>query len=78
MVVIVDDVNDSSPRFERPVYNVTLDATAALGCLVVRVTAHDDDSGINAHVRYRFAAKTQVSTCAVLVSEGDEADARLY
>jgi len=66
VVVIVDDVNDCSPRFEHPVYNVTLDAAAAHSSLVVRVTAHDDDLAINARVRYRFAAKTQVVNCAVL------------
>jgi len=60
VLVIIDDVNDNMPQFDRPVYNVTLAVTAPVSSFVVRVSARDVDSGLNAQVRYRFAARTQV------------------
>jgi len=60
VLVIIDDVSDNMPQFDRPVYNVTLAVTAPVSSFVVRVSARDVDSGLNAQVRYRFAARTQV------------------
>lgn len=64
MVVVVDDVNDNNAQFDSEAYNATLSVTAPINSFVVRVSARDADSGLNAEVRYHFAAKTQVDTSA--------------
>jgi len=64
VVVIVDDVNDHSPQFDSASYNVTLSSTTPINSFVVQVFARDADSGLNAQVRYHFAAKTRVGTSA--------------
>jgi len=73
LVVIVDDVNDNSPQFDVVVYNASLSVPAPVNSFVVCVSARDVDSGLNAQVRYRFAAKTQVRNASFLygVSECD-------
>ena len=59
--VIVSDVNDNSPVFEkRDGYDVTLAADAPVGTPVVKVAATDPDEGDNGLVKYRFASRTQV------------------
>ena len=60
MLVVVDDVNDNSPVFEPVSYDVTVASDAPRGAFIARVAATDADSGRNARVTYRFAARTQV------------------
>ena len=48
----VGDINDNSPKFSQPMYNVSIRESVAVGELVVRVLATDPDLGKNAEVSY--------------------------
>jgi len=62
VLVVVDDANDNSPVFavDEAGYEVTVPADLPRGSFVTRVLASDRDSGLNARISYRFAARTQV------------------
>lgn len=57
--VVVSDVNDNAPRFERQSYEIAAPEDAPIGMTVVRMQATDADSGDNAQIRYRFSTRTQ-------------------
>ena len=56
--VIVGDLNDNAPHFERDEYRVDVPEDAAIGTTVARLHATDADAGENAHVRYAFSSRT--------------------
>ncbi|XP_072315573.1 protocadherin-16-like [Eucyclogobius newberryi] len=51
--VDVDDINDNAPNFYPLMYEVSLSTQSTPGTSVVRVTAHDPDSGENGRITYR-------------------------
>ncbi|KAM7140541.1 putative protocadherin beta-18 isoform 13-T13 [Molossus nigricans] len=53
--VLVLDINDYAPEFERPVYEVLVPENSPLDSLVVKVSATDLDAGINAELTYSFS-----------------------
>nr|XP_036872465.1 protocadherin beta-11-like [Manis javanica] len=53
--VLVVDINDNSPEFEQPFYEVKIPENSALGTLVVTVSAWDLDSGKNGEISYTFS-----------------------
>ena len=53
LVTVLDD-NDETPSFPSDSYNTTISEATSEGVLVVRVTALDDDSGLNALVTYHI------------------------
>ncbi|KAI5941952.1 Protocadherin beta-11 [Manis javanica] len=53
--VLVMDINDNSPEFEQPFYEVKIPENSALGTLVVTVSAWDLDSGKNGEISYTFS-----------------------
>ena len=52
VVVTLLDVNDNPPEFERTVYTMSVDESAAIGAAVGRVFATSRDTGINAEMAY--------------------------
>lgn len=50
--VLVQDVNDCLPEFELDSYNVTVSEGASFGTAILKVVAHDNDTGINQMVTY--------------------------
>ncbi|KAM8764476.1 protocadherin beta-12-like isoform 9-T9 [Rhynchonycteris naso] len=52
--VVVVDINDNSPEFEQPFYEVKIPENSVLGSQVVRVSARDLDSGKNGEISYSF------------------------
>ncbi|KRY49833.1 Protein dachsous [Trichinella britovi] len=50
--ITILDVNDNSPQFTRPVYEVEVSEKALPGTSVFQVQAHDADSGENGRVHY--------------------------
>ncbi|XP_061090038.1 protocadherin gamma-A11-like [Conger conger] len=52
--VTVLDVNDNRPVFSQAVYKVSLPENAALGAVVVKVSATDADEGANGDLTYEF------------------------
>lgn len=54
--VLVQDVNDSLPEFESDNYNVTVSEGASFGTAILKVTARDNDTGINQMITYMIQA----------------------
>lgn len=52
IIVNVADVNDNCPVFTHAVYDATVEENLPRGSFVVRVSAHDPDSGTNGDVVY--------------------------
>ncbi|CAH1775936.1 unnamed protein product [Owenia fusiformis] len=52
VVIAVDDVNDHAPKFEDDVYNATIKENTPTGTIVMKVSADDDDYGINNEFEY--------------------------
>ncbi|XP_072812497.1 protocadherin beta-18-like [Vicugna pacos] len=53
--VLVLDINDNAPEFERPLYEVLVPENSPLNSLVVKVSATDTDAGINGELTYSFS-----------------------
>ena len=51
----IEDVNDNAPEFERSSYLVNVPEDAALGSVLMTVSAHDRDDGNNGRVVYHLA-----------------------
>lgn len=56
MTIIVGDVNDHDPVFDRSNYSAALSENTMTGSLVLTVSASDLDSGINGEIRYRIVS----------------------
>ena len=55
--VIVDDINDNDPRFDKQAYNCRIDENSAQNSRVCFVQATDADIGINGQIVYEFVSK---------------------
>ncbi|XP_075397823.1 protocadherin beta-18-like [Tenrec ecaudatus] len=53
--IVVLDVNDNAPQFEKPVYEVQVPENSPLDSLVLTVSATDLDAGINGELSYSFS-----------------------
>ncbi|KAM6222706.1 protocadherin beta-10-like [Rhynchocyon petersi] len=52
--IVVVDVNDNAPQFVKALYEAQVRENSATGSLIVKVSAGDVDSGVNAQVTYSF------------------------
>ncbi|XP_052077487.1 protein dachsous-like [Mytilus californianus] len=50
----VEDVNDNGPIFTKPEYQAEISEQSAVGTPVTKVSAHDNDEGLNAKVTYKI------------------------
>ncbi|XP_028633738.1 protocadherin beta-18-like [Grammomys surdaster] len=53
--VVVLDVNDNAPEFDKPLYEVQVPENSSVDSLVIKVSAADLDSGINGEISYSFS-----------------------
>ncbi|XP_024608087.1 LOW QUALITY PROTEIN: protocadherin beta-18-like [Neophocaena asiaeorientalis asiaeorientalis] len=53
--VLVSDINDNAPEFEKSVYEVLVPENSPLDSLVVKVSATDLDAGLNGELSYSFS-----------------------
>ncbi|XP_066445312.1 protocadherin gamma-B1-like [Eleutherodactylus coqui] len=53
--IIVQDFNDNLPMFNQDIYQIRLHENAAIGSLVIRLLATDEDEGSNAEITYSFS-----------------------
>lgn len=53
--VLIDDVNDNRPTFEKQTYQLSIAEDTAPGTSIFTVTAVDRDAGDNRVIKYRFA-----------------------
>lgn len=61
MTVVIGDVNDHDPVFERTSYASTFSEATPAGQPVVTVSAKDEDVGLNGEVRYRVTSGDDLS-----------------
>ncbi|XP_072547580.1 protocadherin Fat 4 [Salminus brasiliensis] len=52
LLVIVDDVNDNRPRFDKDEFSTFISEDAPPGTIFARLTASDNDVGVNGQIRY--------------------------
>ncbi|KAM5337724.1 protocadherin-7 isoform 4-T4 [Glossophaga mutica] len=57
--VLITDVNDNSPRFEKSVYEADLAENSAPGTPILQLRATDLDVGVNGQIEYVFGAATE-------------------
>ncbi|XP_048403019.2 protocadherin-7b isoform X1 [Stegostoma tigrinum] len=57
--VLISDVNDNSPRFERGLYEAELAENSPPGTPVLQLRASDLDAGVNGQIEYGFGAATE-------------------
>ncbi|KAM9064805.1 protocadherin alpha-8-like [Sarcophilus harrisii] len=58
LLILVLDVNDNAPTFERSEYEVKILENAANGTLVINLNASDEDEGTNQEILYSFNSLT--------------------
>lgn len=58
LTVIVNDVNDNSPVFERNIYDIEIAEDATVGSTIVQLQAYDKDAGGNGDVVYKLSDKS--------------------
>lgn len=58
IILHVQDENDNSPIFENTRYYLQLAENIEIGSTIMKVIAHDADTGSNADIRYSFADDT--------------------
>ncbi|XP_049324691.1 protocadherin gamma-C5-like isoform X16 [Astyanax mexicanus] len=63
--IVVLDINDHAPQFEKSFYEATVGENELIGNEIVRVSAVDLDEGPNGEVEYFFAEKTTDAIKAV-------------
>uniref|UniRef100_H3BYS3 Protocadherin 7 n=1 Tax=Tetraodon nigroviridis TaxID=99883 RepID=H3BYS3_TETNG len=57
--VMITDVNDNSPRFEKSVYEADLPENSPPGSPILQLKAADADVGVNGQIEYVFGAATE-------------------
>ncbi|KAF7706450.1 hypothetical protein HF521_019704 [Silurus meridionalis] len=57
--VMITDVNDNSPRFEKSVYEADLPENSSPGAPILQLKAMDADVGVNGQIEYVFGAATE-------------------
>ncbi|XP_058804510.1 fat-like cadherin-related tumor suppressor homolog isoform X2 [Phymastichus coffea] len=56
--ILVLDVNDCPPEFSQDSYNISVSEAALFGTELLRLSARDNDTGINKQIRYAIENKT--------------------
>ncbi|XP_006629648.1 protocadherin-7b isoform X2 [Lepisosteus oculatus] len=57
--VLISDVNDNSPRFEKSIYEADLAENSSPGTPILQLKATDLDVGVNGQIEYVFGAATE-------------------
>lgn len=65
VAVVIHDVNDSPPTFEREAYYQFISESAPIGTVVETVKATDPDTVANTKMRYRFAGNDPMRKCTL-------------
>ncbi|XP_029547574.1 protocadherin gamma-C5 isoform X3 [Salmo trutta] len=66
ITVIVLDINDNAPQFERQFYEVSVAENTPVGTTVLNVKATDSDEGLNGAIEYFFADQTPDTILSLL------------
>ncbi|XP_024136185.1 cadherin-7 isoform X2 [Oryzias melastigma] len=69
LTVILTDVNDNGPTFQRHLYTFTVSENAAVGSTVGRIMADDGDIGINARMTYTLEDDLEESATFIIQTD---------
>uniref|UniRef100_A0A8B9G2M9 Cadherin domain-containing protein n=2 Tax=Amazona TaxID=12929 RepID=A0A8B9G2M9_9PSIT len=61
ITILVLDVNDNAPTFDRAMYKVQVPENTPVGALLLRLNASDPDEGPNGEIQYSFGVHTSDS-----------------
>lgn len=56
--IIVEDVNDNAPQFEKQFYLINILKDVELGSTIAKIRANDPDTGLAGTVRYELSANS--------------------
>lgn len=70
LTIMVLDVNDNPPVFQKQDYAVTVPEDVAVGTEVLRVFATSEDIGVNAEIYYRFLSGNELGRFSINDSTG--------
>ncbi|XP_072574619.1 protocadherin-7b isoform X2 [Paramormyrops kingsleyae] len=68
--VMITDVNDNSPRFEKSIYEADLAENSSPGAPILQLKATDSDVGVNGQIEYVFGAATESVRRLLRLDEG--------
>uniref|UniRef100_A0A671P273 Protocadherin Fat 3-like n=1 Tax=Sinocyclocheilus anshuiensis TaxID=1608454 RepID=A0A671P273_9TELE len=82
LTMIVLDVNDNPPVFQKQDYTVTMPEDVTVGTEVLRVFATSSDVGVNAEIYYRFLSGNELGKFSIdesigIISVADDLDYEL-
>ncbi|XP_044136955.1 protocadherin gamma-B1-like isoform X13 [Bufo gargarizans] len=69
ITIIINDINDNSPVFTQDVYKVSVRENIPVNSTILKVSASDDDEGINAQITYSI--RTTVDNIIVDSQSGE-------
>ena len=71
LVVLLLDINDNPPEFERALYRVTVSEGAGVGDSLARVYAASRDTGVNAQITYAITTGNEQGCFSVTPKSGE-------
>ena len=71
IIIIVLDVNDNPPQFERMIYSVSVSEALPIGASVCSVYATSRDTGINAKISYSIIAGNEQNKYQIDANSGE-------
>lgn len=74
LTVMVLDVNDNPPVFQKPDYAISIPEDVAIGAEVLRVFATSDDIGPNGEIYYSILSGNEQGKFAIDVAKGQTED----
>ncbi|XP_055980793.1 protocadherin alpha-12 isoform X11 [Sorex fumeus] len=76
--VIILDVNDNAPEFEKPVYKAVLLENVQNGTKVIQLNASDPDEGLNKEITYGIRMVLPVSDYCMFSINSETGEIRIY
>lgn len=77
LTVVVLDVNDNPPVFQKQDYAVTVPEDVAVGTEVLRVFATSEDIGVNAEIYYSITTGNELGSFFIDEATGETSDCTL-
>lgn len=71
LTILVLDVNDNAPVFQKRDYSVTVPEDVAVGTEVLRVLATSADIGPNAEITYSIRSGNELGKFSININQGE-------
>ncbi|XP_030901201.2 protocadherin gamma-C5 isoform X2 [Melopsittacus undulatus] len=77
ITILVLDVNDNAPTFDRATYKVQVPENTPVGALLLRLNASDPDEGPNGEIQYSFGVHTSDSVRRLFALDPHSGEVRI-